>query len=194
MVDDPKTSYLPEEGGSNEIFSSRKYYFPFSQVKVTSLALKELQVPMKITTIEILKQLGKFVENFPFHVIPVNEHEPIGDNSTGMLTNTIDSKKDSKLSSIINQRGTGLLRRGDIELVKEIMKSEEAARVIGIVLHLSYWQVFGHLNPVQPDILTKKQMVIACIDHINKMRKRAKVRYNKSFIYVNRMLKCGRCL
>lgn len=49
LMDDPNAPYLPKsEGPENEIFTSKKYCFPFSQVSVAQNVIKDLQVPLKV--------------------------------------------------------------------------------------------------------------------------------------------------
>ncbi len=49
LMDDPNTAYLPKpDGPENEIFTSKKYCFPFSQVNVPPNVIKDLQVPLKV--------------------------------------------------------------------------------------------------------------------------------------------------
>jgi len=72
------------------------------------------------------------------------------------------------------------------------------ARLVGVVSHLTYWQVFGHLNPVQPDLITKKQMILISMEQLNLLRKKVKVRIflNEEVFLMqkNRILNCGHCL
>ena len=48
----------------------------------------------------------------------------------------------------------------NIDKMFEIIKSEENVKFIGVFLHLSYWSVFGGVNPVQIDLTTKKKMFL----------------------------------
>ena len=48
----------------------------------------------------------------------------------------------------------------NIDRMFEIIKSEENVKFIGVFLHLSYWSVFGGVNPVQIDLTTKKKMFL----------------------------------
>ena len=68
------------------------------------------------------------------------------------------------------------LKQEDIEFSLDLIASPEMTRLVGIVAHLAYWQVLGHINPIQPDDLTKKQMLIASFDQLNIIRKKVKVK------------------
>ena len=72
-------------------------------------------------------------------------------------------------------RGTTSLLFTDIMATMLSIKSEEFSRITGIIAHLSYWQVFGSLNSIQPDDQTKKQMVVACYDQLHVLRRKSKV-------------------
>jgi len=152
-----------------------KYYFPFSHVKVPSLVLKELQTPLKVTTGEISIELKNFVEKFPFSVFPQQKSKVDNDVSNSTFQQTPhDSRVTDKLPAPIYGRQGHLLKVTDIEKCKQVLLTEEMARIIGVVTHFSYWQIFGHLNPVQPDLITKKQMILISIEQINVLRKKVK--------------------
>ena len=42
----------------------------------------------------------------------------------------------------------------------DLIKSDENVKFIGVFLHLSYWSVFGGVNPVQIELSTKKKMFL----------------------------------
>ena len=67
------------------------------------------------------------------------------------------------------------LKDSDVERCKSLIETEEVARIIGVVTHFAYWQVFGHLNPVHPDQNTKKQMILISVELINVLRKKITV-------------------
>jgi len=72
------------------------------------------------------------------------------------------------------------LKETDIEKCKNALTSDEMGRLVGVVGHLTYWQVFGHLNPVQPDLITKKQMILISMEQLNLLRKKVKVNLRNS--------------
>jgi len=177
LADDPTTSYLPkiDKGVNNDVLNSLKYYFPFSHIKVPSMVLKELQTPLKVTTGEIGIELKNYVEKFPFSVFPQQKVKVDNDVSNSTFQQTPhDSRVTDKLPAPIQGRAGNLLKTSDIEKCKQVLLTEEMARIIGVVTHFSYWQIFGHLNPVQPDLITKKQMILISIEQINVLRKKVK--------------------
>jgi hypothetical protein len=108
------------------------------------------------------------VDKFPFSSIP---YQKSGDQIEATHNDSVSVDAKRRLPPLRKS----FLKEKDILKTKEVLKSEEFIRVVGIILHLSYWQIFGHVNPVQPDIMTKKQMIIACMEQMNKLRKMVKV-------------------
>lgn len=49
------------------------------------------------------------------------------------------------------------------------------AKFIGIFSHLSYWLVFGHVNPIELDSVAKKQMFVQLYEILMDFDTRTKV-------------------
>lgn len=49
----------------------------------------------------------------------------------------------------------------------EIIRSEQNAKFIGVFLHLTYWAVFGGVNPIQIDTSMKKKMFLMISETID---------------------------
>ena len=123
--------------------------------------------------------MKNYVEKFPFSVFPQQKPKVDNDVSNSTFQQTPhDSRLTDKLPAPIQGRMGHLLKTTDIEKCKQVLMTEEMARIIGVVTHFSYWQIFGHLNPVQPDLITKKQMILISIEQINVLRKKVKVFFN----------------
>jgi hypothetical protein len=108
---------------------------------------------------------------FPWAEIPHDKEDDEVEADVNASQGTMDSKdkrvqqqSQKKLPTLSQIKGKPMLTLGDIVKSKDIVKKDELIKVIGIVLHLSYWQVFGHVVPVQPDLLTRKQMVITIME------------------------------
>lgn len=67
------------------------------------------------------------------------------------------------------------LKEADIEHTFSLIKSEEMAKFIGIFCHLSYWLVFGHVNPIELDNVAKKQMFVQLYEILMDFDTRTKV-------------------
>jgi|LauGreDrversion4_2_1035121.scaffolds.fasta_scaffold61591_4 hypothetical protein len=53
------------------------------------------------------------------------------------------------------------IKAGDIEDIKKDLREEKMARMIGLVCHLVYWNVFGdHMNVLPLDSYHKKLLFI----------------------------------
>ena len=78
-------------------------------------------------------------------------------------------------SAKITSTNTTSLVFSDVMATMISLKSEEFSRMTGIIAHLSYWQVFGSINSIQPDDQTKKQMIVACYDQLHILRRKSKV-------------------
>jgi hypothetical protein len=119
---------------------------------------------------------------FPWSEIPHDKEDDEYEADVNASQGTMDSKdkkiqqqSQKKLPTLTQLKGKPMLTLGDIIKSKDIVKRDELIKVIGIVLHLCYWQVFGHVVPVQPDLLTRKQMIITIMEQMNKIRKEWKV-------------------
>lgn len=60
----------------------------------------------------------------------------------------------------------------------EIIRSEENAKLIGIFLHLSYWAVFGGVNPLQIDSGMKKKMFLIITETMKYFELKTEVKKN----------------
>jgi len=43
-----------------------------------------------------------------------------------------------------------------IEMATDLLQSEQIAKMIGLVSHLTYWSVFGHFNKLPLDMYHRK--------------------------------------
>lgn len=53
------------------------------------------------------------------------------------------------------------MTEAEINMAKDEITSEETAKLIGLISHLTYWSVFGHLNPLPLDKYHMKQLFIS---------------------------------
>ena len=49
----------------------------------------------------------------------------------------------------------------DINLAKTEITKDTTAKLIGLICHLAYWSVFGHINPLPLDKYHMKQLFIS---------------------------------
>ena len=130
---------------------------------------------LQVSNSEISQEIKKFIESFPFDVFP---HQKVKQESEATIS-TFQTPPDSRVSErvpiSVKERGATFLKDTDLDRCKSILATDEVTRIVGVVSHLSYWQIFGHLNPIQPDLLTKKQMILISMEQLNSLRKKVKV-------------------
>ena len=67
------------------------------------------------------------------------------------------------------------LKEVDIENSFNLIKSKRMAKFIGLFAHLSYWLVFGHVNPIELDLISKKQIFVQLYEILMEFNAKAKV-------------------
>ena len=130
-----------------------------------------------MTSQHIAEELRKFGEKFPVWEIPYEKrHKELEEQTENSSVQPSLIKKDSvsHLPSLQGRKQVSY-KQEDIEFAMNLIASQEMTRFVGLVAHLTYWQVLGHINPVQPDHITKRQMLIASFDQLNLIRKKVKV-------------------
>ena len=128
-----------------------EFKFPLSEIKIQrQKVIVELQVPLKVTIEEIALDLHKFAREFPVDSIPhvegpdVSKAEPQGPVSP--------PRKGAEKPSITAE---------DLNKALHEVDSDNMARLIGLIGHMVYWCVFGHVNQLPLDEYHKKQLFIA---------------------------------
>ena len=53
------------------------------------------------------------------------------------------------------------LTEADINAAKDEITNENTAKLIGLICHLAYWNVFGHINHLPLDKYHMKQLFIS---------------------------------
>ena len=124
---------------SVDFLDSKQFQFPISAVGNKEEFLQELQKPITLTIEELIRDLYKFTKEFPIEVIPhVNEDKEIVDN--------IHMYQRAKSENIALDRAKPTLKQADIHKALKEIYTPEIARYIGLIAHLVYWTVFGHMN------------------------------------------------
>lgn len=174
----------------NEVFiNNPSFKFPLHKLqKGTEGVLMELQTPLQITIEEIITDLQKFVRGFPLDSIPhtvggvvvdkVHNFERIQKESLNISPEIVKSlfpgnpglAKKLQASSNLNSKtnkpkmvAKPLLTRDDIKAALFEIDSENFARFVGIMSHLIYWCLFGHINQVPLEDLYKKDLFIGAM-------------------------------
>ena len=130
-----------------------------------------------MTQEEIEKELALFEQNFPKKIIPYEKKEK----------KDLKPKSDDKMKK--NHKGSSngfkenknvlrdiFLKEIDIEHTFAIINSKEMAKFVGLFAHLSYWLVFGHVNPIELDSVSKKQIFVQLYEVLMEFSANTKVR------------------
>jgi hypothetical protein len=127
---------------------------------------------------DIIKDMYRYARDFPVKVIPhITENQEIndiihnykrstksnGDNGQGDDNKVLsfDKNKEDKKNNLALEQAKPVLEEQDIQVAKKEIQKERTARIIGLISHLVYWNVFGHLNTLPLDNYHKKQLFIA---------------------------------
>lgn len=127
-----------------------------------------------------MDDVRKFAVYFPWDLIPhITENNEVNDiihNYKGTIQAT--AKKEQTRASLLNrvlppnelihknpklalEQKKPSIRNTDLDDAKQDLKRERVARMIGLVAHLVYWNVFGdRLNPLPLDAYHKKLLFI----------------------------------
>ena len=133
--------------GAVDMFVDKgEFKFPLSEIKIQrQKVLQELQVPLKVTIEEIALDLHKFVREFPVDSIPHVEGPDVS-KAEGQGPTSPPHKGAEKPS----------ITAEDINKALHEVDSEHMARLIGLIGHMVYWCVFGHVNQLPLDEYHKK--------------------------------------
>ena len=142
-----------------------------------------------MTLDDIQTDMYKYANAFPAEEIPhINEGYEIVDHIHNYTrpkepkkdkeeTNkTSDSKGDgAAVGDLMNLKEEGEKRlklepkkpnllEEDIKSAKRLLQDEKTAKLIGLISHLVYWNLFGHLNQLPLDLYHRKQLFISIQD------------------------------
>ena len=70
------------------------------------------------------------------------------------------------------ERAKPTLKENNIESAKNLLLQEHTSRLIGLVAHLAYWNVFGQFNKLPLDMYHRKQLFISIAQIITKLEKK----------------------
>jgi len=162
-----------EKAKKRDIISSVNFEFPFLDINLNKDILKEVNKPMEIPVEVIIKDINYILDNFPIHeLVDIEENKNENDendygatfnstNNATMSTNfgSLASKTDKfyKVKSINNQ---------DILYVYKRIQSTPVYRIIGLLVNLLYWMIFGYINRIQIDKYTKQQLLFKILEEL----------------------------
>jgi len=162
-----------EKAKKRDIINSVNFEFPFLDINLNKDILKEVNKPMEIPVEVIIKDINYILDNFPINeLINIEDNKSENDeadygatfnsniNAT-MSTNfgSLASKTEKfyKIKSINNQ---------DILYVYKRIQSTPVYRIIGLLVNLIYWMIFGYINRIQIDKFTKQQLLFKILEEL----------------------------
>lgn len=156
------------------------YIFPFNKNKLTSFILEELQSPFDVSLAEVSAYNQEFIDKFPFTYIPMYIYESALDNKKNFLNESQhsddeeESKKGPNLKLIQEAyvTVTDKFEAKEVQRLKELLASNEVIRISGLLCHFVYWIVFGLINPLPVDKLSRKQMVVQILQLWNDLQQK----------------------
>ena len=148
------------------ILNDSKYIFPINTVEhLTNEILEEINEPLQTKVEVIIKDINYIIDHFPiddFINVGNLEKEKIGEN-----------EKDFNYK--IN-----LEKYEDILYVLEFLHSTQIYKLIGLVLNLIYWIVFGSGNNIQIDGNSKQLIFLKILDEMEIISEKIE---NKKILY-----------
>jgi hypothetical protein len=149
-----------------DILNNEKYEFPFLDIDLTKEILIEANKPIEVPLEVILKDINYILDNFPIENL-VNLEEPLKKVETERLQQIFDPAEDKnklkKEKTVEEKKGKKFFKiksisKKDILYVYKKIQSEMVYRIIGLLINLLYWIVFGFMNRIQVDRNTKQHI------------------------------------
>jgi len=141
---------------------------------------EELMQPLNVTLDEIQEDLRRFVDRFPWDIVPhITENNEVNDiihNYKGTIQAAV--KKEQRRVQMIDKaippsevmemnqkisidQKKPPARADDLVDIKLDLREEKMARMIGLVCHLVYWNLYGdRLNKLPLDAYHKRLLFI----------------------------------
>ena len=152
--------YHIDKAKKRNILDEKRFQFPLINVpKLNEDILKEVMEPIDIPIEIIMKDVNYILDNFPIEeLIDLEEKKKIT-KSDEINIALLRSSKDlyHKIQSVSRQ---------EILSVYKHMQNINIYRLIGLCLNLVYWIVFGHVNRIQIDIVTKQFLYIKLLKEV----------------------------
>ena len=160
-----------------DIFSNDKYEFPYLEIDFTKDLLIEVNKPIEIPVEVIVKDINYILDNFPIEQL-VNLEDPNKKTSTiPNYLNIINPMNNTEMHSNYVRKTTKenmyhkikLVNKVDLLYVYKKIQSASVYRIIGLLVNLIYWIVFGFLNRVQIDKVTKQHIFFKILEELYKI-------------------------
>lgn len=163
-----------EKVKKRDILTNDKYEFPYLEINLTKEILAEVNKPIEVPMEIIMKDINFILDNFPIDQL-INLDEPLKNdndnfkeknyfNTNGIYKNIqqnyVKSTKENvyyKIKSVSKQ---------DVLYVYQKIQTPEVYKLIGLLVNLLYWIVFGFINRIQIDKFTKQQILFKILEEL----------------------------
>lgn len=176
------------QGGVNHQLNGSEnnvYRFDFEKFSMTERALIDLQKPLDFKPNEIQQANLRFLKDFPFMHIPIiNIREIIKEKKVqdALMVYKDDKKryveKDYIAIQMQHYKSSSKFHLVDIQNLINLISSPDVLKMTGIMIHLVYWTIFGHITPAQIDGIQRKQMLVLLLTFYRKQEIKYKVFIN----------------
>lgn len=188
-----------EKVKKNEILKNPKFEFPFLDIDLSKDIIKEINQPIEIPIEVLMKDIVYILDNFPIDHL-VNLKEPFNINLKKNKDNEDDYNnylkdnnficriEDNYKSSIQNNQYYKIrtLSKKDVLMVYKKIQTNRVYRIIGLLINLIYWIMFGFINRIQIDKYTKNYMLNKILGELTILSDsfKNKIIYHKLFMPV----------
>ena len=132
----------------------------------------------------IMKDINYILDNFPIDKL-LNLQEPIKNNNDINALEETNNNKNLKATSSL-QKKLKSVSKMDILYAYKKMQSPHVYRIIGLLVNLVYWIVFGFINKVQVNKNTKQQILLKILEEMLFLENtfKNKIKFQKIFMPV----------
>lgn len=154
-----------EKVKKNEIVNNKKFEFPFLEIDLNREIVKEVSKPIEVPIEVIMKDIVYILDNFPIDSL-IHLDEPINNNSKEdnnfFKNNHIYSSVETnykKTSEVNHYYRIKTLTKKDVINVYKKIQTPPVYRILGLLINLIYWIMFGFINRIQIDRYSKNFML-----------------------------------
>ena len=175
-----------EKAVKRDFLNNKKFEFPFLEIDLTKEIIQEVNKPIDVPVEIIMKDINYILDNLPIDQLisldqPLDNNDAflMGQNLKALLGNSNVEKEISDENDIKEVFGENYFSKKDLKFnkIKTVKKKElieiytkiqtsRVYRIIGLLINLIYWIVFGYIDRVQIDLVTKKHMYFKILEEL----------------------------
>lgn len=176
-------------GKSRMLDSDNIYQFEINKYEISQNIKECLQKPLTIMPKEIEHQNSLFLKSFPFVHIPIVKLEQMIQKKKIPEVQAYyrDEKKKYSDKEYINiqrqhAKSNSKFNLEDISGLISLIEGPEILKMTGILLHLTYWTMFGQICPAEIDPSQRKQMIVLLVNFFQQIKKTYSVSIAQLFL------------